>query len=91
MTIQEYLDERGVPRKSIGYAYIYDMVSECIRSPTMPYHLNRFIEQYATKNNLKSANIERTMRYAIKKNNPNVSLCEFIIEAGIQLRKKEDK
>lgn len=91
MSIQEYLDERGVPRKSIGYKYLYDMVSECIRSPTMPYHLNRFIEQYAIKNNLKAANIERTMRYAIKKNNSNVSLCEFIIEAGIQLRKKEDK
>ena len=57
----------------------------------MPYHMNRFIDEYATKNNLKSANIERTMRYAIKKNNPNVSLCEFIIEAGIQLRKKEVK
>ena len=91
MTIQEYLDERGVPRKSIGYAYLYDMIAECIRSPTMPYHLNRFIDMYATKNNLKSATIERTMRYAIKKNNSNVSLCEFIIEAGIQLRKKEDK
>ena len=90
MTIQEYLDERGVPRKSIGYAYLHDMVAECIRSPTMPYHLNRFIEQYATFNNLKPANIERTMRYAIKKNNPNVSLCEFIIEDGIQLIKKED-
>ena len=89
MTIHEYLDERGVPRKSIVYTYLYDMVDECIRSPTMPYHLSRFIEQYAIKNNLKSANIERTMRYAIKKNNPNVSLCEFIIEAGIQLRKKE--
>ena len=89
MTIQEYLDERRVPRKSIGYTYLYDMVAECVRSPTMPYHLNRFIEQYATKNNLKSANIERTMRYAIKKNNPTTSLCEFIIEAGIQLRKKE--
>ena len=89
MTIQEYLDERGIPRKSIGYTYLYDMVVECIRSPTMPYHLNRFIEQYATKNDLKPANIERTMRYAIKKNNRNVSLCEFIIEAGIQLRKKE--
>ena len=71
MTIQEYLDKRGVPRKSIGYAYLYDMVAECVRSPTMPYHLNRFIDVYA------------------KKNNPNVSLCEFIIEAGIQLRKKE--
>lgn len=91
MTIQEYLDERGVLRKSIGYAYLYDMVAECIRSPTMPYHLNRFIAEYATKNNLKPANIERTMRYAIKKNNATVSLCEFIIEAGIQLRKKEDK
>ena len=91
MTIHEYLDERGVPRKSIGYAYLYDMIAKCIRSPTMPYHLNRFIDQYATFNNLKPANIERTMRYAIKKNNPNVSLCEFIIEAGIQLRKKEDK
>ena len=91
MTIQEYLDERGIPRKSIGYTYLYDMVAERVRSPTMPYHLNRVIEQYATKNNLKSANIERTMRYAIKKNNPKVSLCEFIIEAGIQLRKKEDK
>lgn len=89
MTIQEYLDERGVPRKSIGYAYLYDMIAECARSPTMPYHLNSFIEQYAKNNNLKSANIERTMRYAIKKNNPNVTLCEFIIEAGIQLRKKE--
>ena len=89
MTIQEYLDERGVPRKSIGYTYLCDMVAECIRSPTMPYHLNRFIEKYATTNNLKPANIERTMRYAIKKNNTNVSLCEFIIEAGIQLRKKE--
>ena len=89
MTIQEYLDERGVPRKSIGQAYLYDMIAECISSPTMPYHLNRFIEQYGTFNNLKPANIERTMRYAIKKNNPNVSLCEFIIEAGIQLRKKE--
>ena len=51
----------------------------------------KLIEQYATNNDLKPANIERTMRYAIKKNNPNVSLCEFIIEAGIQLRKKEDK
>ena len=91
MTIQEYLDERGVPRKSIGYAYLYDMVVECIRSPTMPYHLNRFIDVYAKKNNLNSANIERTMRHAINKNNPNVSLCEFIIEAGIQLRKKEVK
>ena len=91
MTIHDYLHERGIPRKSIGYTYLYDMVVECIRSPTMPYHLNRFIEQYATKNDLKPANIERTMRYAIKKNNPNVSLCEFIIEAGIQLRKKEDK
>lgn len=89
MSIQEYLDKRGIPLKSIGYKYLYDMVYECIRSPTMPYHLKRFIEQYATKNNLKSANIERTMRYAIKKNNPKVSLCEFIIEAGIQLRKKE--
>ena len=89
MTIEEYLDECGVPRKSIGYTYLYDMVAECVRSPTMPYHLNRFIEQYATKYNLKPANIERTMRYAIEKNNPNVSLCEFIIEAGIQLRKKE--
>ena len=89
MTIQECLDERGVPRKSIGYTYLYDMVAECVRSPTMPYHLSRFIEQYTKKNNLKSANIERTMRYAIKKNNPKVSLCEFIIEAGIQLRKKE--
>ena len=91
MTIREYLDERGIPRKSIGYTYLYAMIVECIRSPTMPYHLNRFIEQYAIKNNLKPANIERTMRYAIKKNNPNVSLCEFIIEAGIQLRKKEVK
>ena len=91
MTRRGYLDERGIPRKSIGYTYLYDMIVECIRSPTMPYHLNRFIEQYAIKNNLKPANIERTMRYAIKKNNPNVSLCEFIIEAGIQLRKKEDK
>ena len=91
MTIQEYLDKRGVPRKSIGYAYLYDMIAECIRSPTMPYHFNKFIDVYATKNNLKSANIERTMRYAIKKNNPKVTLCEFIIEAGIQLRKKEDK
>lgn len=90
MTIHEYLDEREIPCKSIGYTYLYDMVAECVRSPTMPYHLNRFIEQYATKNDLKSANIERTMRYAIKKNNPNISLCEFIIEAGIQLRKKED-
>ena len=89
MTIHEYLDERGVPRKSIGYTYLYDMVAECVRSPTMPYHLNRFIEQYAMKNNLKSANIERTMRYATKKNNTKVSLCEFIIEAGIQLRKNE--
>lgn len=89
MKIHEYLDERGIPRKSIGYTYLYDMVAECIRSPKMPYHLNRFIEKYATMNNLKSDNIERTMRYAIKKNNPNVSLCEFIIEAGIQLRKKE--
>ena len=89
MTIHEYLDERGVPRKSIGYTYLYDMVVECIRSPTMPYHLNRFIDVYAKKNNLKPANIERTMRYAIKKNNPKVSLCEFIIEAGVQLRKKE--
>ena len=89
MTIHEYLDERGVPRKSIGYTYLYDMVVECIRSPTMPYHLNRFIDVYAKKNNLKPANIERTMRYAIKKNNPKISLCEFIIEAGIQLRKKE--
>ena len=53
MTIQEYLDERGVPRKSIGYAYLYDMVAECVRSPTMPYHLNRFIQQYASNNNLK--------------------------------------
>ena len=44
MTIHEYLDERGVPRKSIGYTYLYDMVAECVRSPTMPYHLNRFIE-----------------------------------------------
>ena len=91
MTIREYLDECGIPRKSIGYTYLYDMIVECIRSPTMPYHLNRFIEQYAIKNNLKPANIERTMRYAIKKNNPNVSLCEFIIEAGIQLRMKEVK
>ena len=66
MTIQDYLDKRGIPRKSIGYAYLYDMIAECIRSPTMPYHLNRFIEQYATFNNLKPANIERTMRYAIK-------------------------
>ena len=89
MKIQEYLDERGVPRKSIGFTYLYDMIDECIRSPTMPYHLNRFIDVYAKKNNLKPANIERTMRYAIKKNNHNVSLCEFIIEAGIQLRKKE--
>lgn len=38
MTIQEYLDERGVPRKSIGYIYLHDMIAECIRSPTMPYH-----------------------------------------------------
>ena len=89
MTIHEYLDERGVPRKSIGYTYLYDMIAECIRSPTMPYHLNIFIEKYAIENDLKSANIERTMRYAIKKNNPKVSLCEFIIESGIQLRKKE--
>ena len=89
MTIHEYLDERGVPRKSIGYTYLYDMVAECVRSPTMPYHLNRFIDVYAKKNNLKSASVERTMRYAIKKNNPKVSLCEFIIEAGIQLRKKD--
>lgn len=89
MTIYEYLDKRGIPRKSIGYTYLYNMVVECIRSPTMPYHLNKFIDVYATTNNLKSANVERTMRYAIKKNNPKVSLCEFIIEAGIQLRKKE--
>ena len=91
MTIREYLDERGIPRKSIGYTYLYDMIEECIRSPTISYHMNRFIDEYAIKNNLKPANIERTMRYAIKKNNPNVSLCEFIIEAGIQLRKKEVK
>ena len=91
MTIREYLDEHGIPRKSIGYTYLYDMIEKCIRSPTMPYHMNRFIDEYATKTNLKSANIERTMRYEIKKNNPNVSLCEFIIEAGIQLRKKEVK
>ena len=89
MRMYDYLDECVVPRKSMGYRYLYDMVAQCVRSPTMPYHLNRFIEQYATKNNLMSANIERTMRYAIKKNNPKVSLCEFIIEAGIQLRKKE--
>ena len=73
MTIQEYLDERGIPRKSIGYAYLYDMVVECIRSPTMPYHLNRFIEQDPIKNNLKSTNIEQTLRYAVKKKNPYVS------------------
>ena len=79
MTIQEYLDERGVPRKSIGYAYLYDMVIVCIRSPTILYHLNRFIDVYAKKNNLKSAYVDRTMRYAIKKNNPSVSLCCFII------------
>ena len=89
MTIQEYLDERGDPRKSIGDASRYDMIAECIRSSTIPQNLNKFIDVYAKKNNLKSANIERTMRYAIKKNNPKVSLCEFIIEAGIQLRKKE--
>ena len=91
MTIQEYLDERGVPRKSIGYMYLSDMIEVCIRSPTMPYHLNRYIEEYATNKNIKPANVERTMRYAIKKNNANISLCEFIIEAGIQLRKKEVK
>lgn len=91
MTIQEYLDERGVPRKSIGYIYLKDMINECIRNPTMPYHLNRYIEEYAKNKKIKSANVERTMRYAIKKNNANISLCEFIIEAGIQLRKKEVK
>lgn len=91
MTIQEYLDNSGVPRKSIGYIYLYDMIDECIRSPTMPYHLNRYIEEYAMNKNIKAANVERTMRYAIKKNNANISLCEFIIEAGIQLRKKEVK
>lgn len=91
MTIQEYLDARGIPRKSIGYAYLYDMIVECIRSPTMPYHLNRYISEYADANKVKPANIERTMRYAVKKNNANISLCEFIIEAGIQLRKKEVK
>lgn len=91
MTINEYLDKRGVPRKSIGYIYLHDMIAKCIRSPTMPYHLNRYIEEYATNKNIKPANVERTMRYAIKKNNANISLCEFIIEAGIQLRKKEVK
>lgn len=91
MTIQEYLDKRGVPCKSIGYIYLHDMIAECIRSPTMPYHLHRYIEEYATNKNIKPANVERTMRYAIKKNNANISLCEFIIEAGIQLRKKEVK
>ena len=30
MTIQEYLDERGIPRKSSGYTYLYDMIDECI-------------------------------------------------------------
>ena len=91
MTIAEYLDKRGVPRKSIGYIYLHDMIDACIRSPTMPYHLNKYIEEYATNNNIKPANVERTMRYAIKKNNANISLCEFIIEAGIQLRRKEVK
>ena len=91
MTISEYLDLRGVPRKSIGYIYLSDMIEECVRSPTMPYHLNRYIEEYAINKNIKPANVERTMRYAIKKNNANISLCEFIIEAGIQLRKKEVK
>ena len=91
MTINEYLDERCVPRKSIGYIYLHDMIYECIRSRTMPYHLNRYIEEYAINKNIKPANVERTMRYAIKKNNANISLCEFIIEAGIQLRKKEVK
>ena len=91
MTIQEYLDEHGVPRKSIGYIYLQDMIDACIRSPTMPYHLNRYIEEYATNKKINPVNIERTMRYAIKKNNANISLCEFIIEAGIQLRKKEVK
>lgn len=91
MTISEYLDLRGVPRKSIGYMYLSDMIAECVRSPTMPYHLNRYIAEYATNKNIKPANVERTMRYAIKKNNANISLCEFIIEAGIQLRKKEVK
>ena len=52
MTIHEYLDERGVPRKSIGYKYLYDMVAECVRSTTMPYHSNRFIDVYGKQNNL---------------------------------------
>ena len=84
MTISEYLDLRGVPRKSIGYMYLSDMIEECVRSPTMPYHLNKYIEEYATNKKIKPANVERTMRYAIKKNNTNTSSCEFIIEAGIK-------
>ena len=44
MTIKEYLDLQGVPRKSIGYMYLSDMIAECVRSPAMPYHLNRYIE-----------------------------------------------
>lgn len=86
--IFNYMDTRGIPRKSIGYTYLADAIAECIREPTMPYHLNRWLTDYADKHRVRAVNVERTMRYAIKKDNPQVSVCEFIIEAGIQLRKK---
>lgn len=84
--IRQYLDERSIPRKSRGYLFIYKVVADTIRDPTTPYHYMKWLNATAIECGLNPSNIDRVMRYAVSKNN-DVSLCEFIIEASIQVKK----
>lgn len=84
--IRQYLDTRNIPRRSRGYQYIYRVVVDTIRDPTTPYHYMNWLHTIAEQDNVKPLNIDRVMRYAVSKNN-DISLCEFIIEASIQVKK----
>lgn len=88
--IRQYLDARSIPRKSRGYQFLIKVVADTIRDPTTIYHYMKWLNDTAIECGLNPSNIDRVMRYAVSKNN-DISLCEFIIEASIQVKKKKKK
>lgn len=84
--ICKYLDARCIPRKSRGYLFLVKVVTDTIRDPTTIYHYMKWLNDTAIECGINPSNIDRVMRYAVSKNN-DISLCEFIIEASIQVKK----
>lgn len=92
MEVVQYLKKHNVPIKSVGFRYLTEAIKMSVEDGTLPYHMYKLYKPIAKEHITTTANVERCIRYAISKSDmKECTNCQFIIEAGIQCRKKVRK